>query len=558
MKCCVALAVLGGGRNSGARRFRLRWCVVCSCGVCGVCGLCERNLRCACLELMAPQRVCILGGGISGLTLAWRLRRARPSTVHVTILEASERLGGWIRTERDDGFIFERGPRGFRPSGNGTHMLQLVEELGLAGAAVKSDAAAAKRFIWCDGRMQQMPSSLGDLLSLPPVLREALRGIAAEPWQPPGLWADESVHDFASRRLGSVVAEKILGAVVSGIYGGDPRQLSMRSCFPRVWDMEKESGSIFRNVAHSIAGKGKQKKAEINVSAFVESFSKASQVSFVGGMEQIVETLQNRLQEDDLVDIVTCSDVVGITCNSDGGGGQSESVAVVSSSGTSDMNFDHLFSTISAPNLSNLLGHVSQASGESLHERNALSSLRTNLDEISATDIGVVNFALRGSEYPLNGFGYLIPRCEGDPLLGVSFDSCIFPTQETGAPAMSGDTHQAKGRSRVCAMISADHIMNQTEEGLKDLAVEGLRKHLGVTPDERNILAYRAGVMSSCIPQYRVNHSAVVRDIELQMNQLYPGVTILGTSFYGVGLADAVAVATEKAMQYVGKVTHSD
>src|SRR5262245_5281250 len=108
------------------------------------------------------MKVVILGGGITGLAAAWFLKRKWKSQVDVTLLEKSNRIGGWIRTHHEGNFLFELGPRGFRPTGQGKLTLELIHELGLEGKLIAASKTARRRFIYWKGKLH--PFSLPFLL----------------------------------------------------------------------------------------------------------------------------------------------------------------------------------------------------------------------------------------------------------------------------------------------------------------------------------------------------------------------------------------------------------
>eukprot|EP00946_MAST-07B_sp_MAST-7B-sp1_P000788 g788.t1 len=532
----------------------------------------------------ARHRVAVLGGGISGLSLSWYLRVAAAAGSHteLVLVEGSDRVGGWIKSDVDSGHVFERGPRGFRPSGTGVQALRLIEEIGLAQHAVRPEDAAKNRFLYVDGRLQKMPSSAADvLLRMPNVLRRAIGDVLLEPTRPRGLWSDESIHDFVSRRFGAHVSEKIVGGMVSGIYAGDTRALSLRACFPRLWELERDHGSIVKgllfpgkkteNVPGSVAAAADEQENPVagitsNDSAFVREFSKAAQVSFTGGMEQLTRTLEERLREDSGVRIIKGDPVSKIFTYSTQGEvpltnvpGTHHGASVVLDSGEV-IECDHIFSTLPAPALSNAL--VSSLEDECHHEvgepqisghARLASGISQLLDNIDAVDVGVVNLAFSSVPEKLKiipGFGYLVPSSENDRVLGVSFDSCIFPTQGDACVTPNhtiADSSIAEDKAfRVCVMIGGVHgrdVIDMTEEELLKEAKSGLSRHVGLNDaDLGSIIAFKAGVMRQCIPQYRVGHNALVRDIEKALdstnglttaNQFGSALTVLGNSFYG-------------------------
>jgi len=263
-----------------------------------------------------PTNLTVLGGGVSGLSLAYFLRQrlqqllvspSSPLTTlpHITVVEAQPRLGGWVQsnpssplpspspspsspsspTPHPPRHVFERGPRGFRPNGNGVEILRLAEALSLSQDAVKTSDASKHRFLYVDGQLQQMPASPTDVvLRMPSVLKEAFRGIVHEPFVPRGLWSDETVHSFVSRRFGDHVATRVFGGMVSGIYAGDIHRLSMKSCFPKLWNWERDHGSVLKGMfSKNSPNQDPFQGVVAEDSPFVQSYATAAQVSFKHG-----------------------------------------------------------------------------------------------------------------------------------------------------------------------------------------------------------------------------------------------------------------------------------
>lgn len=296
-----------------------------------------------------PVRVVVLGGGVSGLVVARQLRvemdkmsRSRPQSVSVEIevLEASDRAGGWLRSEvvasasGGPGFLFERGARGVRPRGTGRRALRLIESLGLEKDAITTAAEGEARWVLHNGRPVQLPASPADLLRRGlPMISNAVGTFgleftrAAHPSSlargGPGT-PDESVHDFFTRRFGGPqLADSLLDAVVAGVWAGDVKELSAQSLFPLPTAWEDAVGSIQGGAVASILqsfgvplpsavkqrldlGGGSRRAAALGAgleaqdiregpaSSFVRSASKSASVSFVDGMG----ALPNALVED--------------------------------------------------------------------------------------------------------------------------------------------------------------------------------------------------------------------------------------------------------------------
>jgi oxygen-dependent protoporphyrinogen oxidase len=176
-------------------------------------------------------RVVVVGGGIAGLSIAWELL-TRPGLLPpdsaVEVLEGSPQAGGNIRSERHDGYLCEWGPNGFLDDAPAT--IDACTRLGLAPRLVRASHAAERRFIVRGGKLRELPGGpLGfftsNLLSVPGRLR-----VMGEPFiGPRRSEEDESVLDFARRRIGREAADVLVDALVTGIWAGDGEKLSLRS-----------------------------------------------------------------------------------------------------------------------------------------------------------------------------------------------------------------------------------------------------------------------------------------------------------------------------------------
>src|SRR5437867_8035759 len=166
-------------------------------------------------------KVVIVGAGISGLALAYRLQQAAPS-VDLTVLEQCDRPGGTVWTERRDGFQIEIGPNGFLDTKPST--LQLCRELGLGDRLVAgSEESSRNRYLFLDGRLRLLPGSFSALLKSDLLSWRGKIGLLWEPFRAKRAdQSDESVDAFVRRRAGPEAAEVFADALVTGIHAGDP------------------------------------------------------------------------------------------------------------------------------------------------------------------------------------------------------------------------------------------------------------------------------------------------------------------------------------------------
>src|SRR5688572_26689624 len=170
-------------------------------------------------------RVVIVGAGISGLSLAYRLQQLRPDA-DVTVLEAADHIGGTVRTEHRAGFTVECGPNGFLDSKPTT--VQLCRDIGVADRLLAASESSRKhRYLFLNGKFQALPGGLGAFLRSPLMSFRGKLALLAEPFR----WrrrhgGDESVAAFARRRAGREAAAVFADALCTGIHGGDPELLS--------------------------------------------------------------------------------------------------------------------------------------------------------------------------------------------------------------------------------------------------------------------------------------------------------------------------------------------
>jgi len=329
------------------------------------------------------MKILILGGGITGLSSAWYISKKYPKA-QITLLEKTNRLGGWIQTSREGGFLFEKGPRTFM-LGKCPHLLDLMNELELNVIT----AAPQSRYILHKGALRPVQSFLPMLL--PYLIFQPFMAPAKE---------NESIYDFAKRRFSKKIAETLFDPLTLGIYAGDIRKLSMRACFPHF------------------------------------SFKKSKGLFTVQeGMDTLVKELQKRLP----VDFVFNSEVDFIEENR------------VSANGKI-WDADLVISTLPPT-------HIPKKS------------------------LWVVNVAYSSDVLSKKGFGYLVPSKEKESLLGVIFDSSIFPEQNK------------QGQTRLTAMVRAEE-----KEPLKAV-LSALDRHLHIKDEPSFSSSFLA---IDAIPQFEV------------------------------------------------------
>jgi oxygen-dependent protoporphyrinogen oxidase len=446
----------------------------------------------------ADCRVLVVGGGISGLSLAYFLSRGAPR-LQVELAEAEARLGGVLGTETEAGFVFERGPHGFLD--NVPETLELVRELGLEARLLSPSPAAKKRYVLRRGRLSPLPAGPLDFLRSPLLSWRGKLRLLSEPWRGrPRSDQDESLASFARRRLGNEAASVLVDALQTGIYAGDIERLSVASAFPRLASMEREHGGLFRALWRA----RKARRAGAGGSPRPVSPAAASLRSFRGGLGELVQALGDRL-----------GDRVQLRCGVESLSPEGGSVRVVLCNGKAE-EFDAVVVALPAP----------RAAGLFSASRPALAQ---GLEELCYAPVAVVCLGYRRDEvaHPLDGFGFLVPREEGLASLGMIWASSVFPEH---APQGCVSLRALAGGAR------HPEVVGRTAPQIEDLVVRELGPLIGLSgePLVRRVYRYAQG-----IPQYNVGHGARLERIEAE-RRAFAGLYLTGNAYRGVGINDCV------------------
>ena len=345
------------------------------------------------------KRVIVLGGGIAGLTAAFR----RTGPCETIVLEAGPRAGGAIRTIREDGFTLECGPNTLRTSEAAERLLR---DLGLEKDTVAADGKAP-RWIVRGGSPRAVVPGPAALFNKVFTTRAKLR-LLKEPFVKarPASLDDESVHSFFARRFGEEAALYGAGPMVSGVYAGDPRSLSMRSAFPRLWEAEGAAGSVIRGFLRR-----KEKKED---SGNAPARHRARTLTFRTGLLNLIEALLSRLGERPGFRLeLNAAAVAVVGPRADSAPGRCWTVRTADGR---DFDADVLVSTLSAPATARLLGGV-------------LTRSAASLAAVPSSPVSVVLAAYPSPASPADaprGFGALIPQVEGFHSLGILYPASLF------------------------------------------------------------------------------------------------------------------------------------
>ncbi len=451
----------------------------------------------------------VVGAGISGLCTAHYLIRALSAAgraAEILILEAEEVPGGKMRTIREGGFRMEWGPNGFLT--NKPFSLDLVRDLGIEDRLSRSSDRARKRYVYSGGSLQRLPETPPMFLKSPLISWPGKLRIFCEPFAPPPPeGVDESLGDFARRRLGREALEKLIDPMVTGIFAGDPDRMSLRSCFPVIHDLERRYGGLVRGMISLRRERRKEGRA-----GEMSAGPGGVLMSFDHGVQTLTDILSERLSEGlhlgVRVDRVAVrDDRFRLTLNAEGRQEEMDTDGVV----------------LATP----AYGAAQILSGLDEGLAGALAGIPYS--PISVVALGYDRETLGN---PLDGFGFLIPRQERRRILGALWDSSVFPNR---AP---------EGTALIRAMVGgvrAPELAALPEENLVSLVRQELSVTMGIRA--RPVLA-RVFRHDRGIPQYLVGHGRLLERMEASLAGL-PGLYLNSNAYRGIALNDCVRESRE-------------
>jgi protoporphyrinogen/coproporphyrinogen III oxidase len=472
------------------------------------------------------KRLIVIGGGIAGLAAAHRvteLAKEKSFPLQVTLLEASNRLGGAIATEPIGDFLVEAGPDSFiteKP-----WALRLCERIGLTSRLVSTQSAYQKISIVHGGKLVELPEGFlllaptrvwpfiqSPLFSWPGKLRMAL-----ELLQPRGEMEDESLGAFVRRRFGAEALERVAQPLVGGIYAADPDKLSLMATMPRFKEMERQQRSVIYALWSTQREQAKNRQAGSGArwSLFV---------TLSGGMQQLVDAIAQRLSEG----------VVRLNAPATNLNRHADNAWRVTVDGKEIVEADAVI--LAAP---------------AFHAGQLLESIATDaaadLKNISYASTATVSLAYRSEDFPRapDSFGFVVPAIEKRKIMACTFSSLKYPGR---APQGYILLRAFIGGSLQPELFGADDQM--MEKNVRD----ELASLLGVTAQPRFARVWR---YPNSMPQYHVGHQARVTRIETAL-QRFPTLTLAGSAYRGVGISDCVRSGEEAAVAVVENfVTHS-
>jgi oxygen-dependent protoporphyrinogen oxidase len=438
------------------------------------------------------KSVAVIGAGITGLTAAFYLKRRG---VPVAVYEAADRAGGVIQSVRRDGFLAECGPNTLLETS--PKIAQFIRDAGLASRRLDTDPKAETRYVVRGRRPVAMPSSQLGIFTSELLSAKAKFALVREPFVPARRdGVEESIAEFVTRRLNREFLDRMVDALVAGIYAGDPYKLSVQHAFPRLKALEDKHGSLIRG---QIAG-ARERKLTGEVAR-----DRAPKLSFDEGLEVLPVTLAAHLG-----DSLKLNTPVNALVAREGGGW-----GVVTPAG--EVKHCLVIYCGSAHKLKDL-----KIDAPAPIDNSEFAEVRH--PPVASVVLG---FRREDVAHPCAGFGMLIPRVEGFNILGTIFSSSLFPNRAPAGHCLL--TSDVGGeRSPELASLPKDKLLQLVSADLRELL------GVGAEPVFQNVALY-----PRAIPQYNVGYGKFKALLD-EMERRSPRLFFAGHFRDGVSLGDSI------------------
>lgn len=444
------------------------------------------------------KSVAIIGSGITGLTAAFYLKRAGFA---VAVFEACHRAGGVIQSIRRDGFLAESGPNTILETS--PKIAQLILDAGLESRRLGTAPNAEARYLVRYGRPIKMPDSALGFFTTPLFTWKAKLAVLREPFiKPRRDGVEESIGQFAVRRLNREFLDHAIDALVAGIYAGDPNKLSLPHAFPKLEALENKYGSIIKG--QIFGARERKKRGEV-------AKDRAAKFSFDEGLQVLPDTLAMRLGNS----LKLNTPVAKLTQIAGGW---------LATTAQGEAKFDAVIYCGTAYKLAQL---------------NLETKTQVDLSpfsEISHSPVAsvVLGFRREDAAHPCQGFGMLIPKVEGFKILGTIFSSSLFPNR---APAghVTLTSYIGGARHPELGLLPADQLVETT--------LADLRVLLGV---KGRPVFVQTATYPCAIPQYNVGYGKY-RNLLNDLEAAAPGLFFAGHYRDGVSLGASIVSGCQMA-----------
>ncbi|WP_054940008.1 protoporphyrinogen oxidase [Paenibacillus ihuae] len=463
-----------------------------------------------------PRKIVIIGGGLSGLSAAFYVRKFYREAGYqpdIVLIEKEAALGGKIETLHRDGFVIEKGPDSFLA--RKTVMSDLAKELKLDHELVTTNPNAKKTYILQRGKLHPMPAGLvlGIPTELKPFLKSGLvsfsgkmRAMLDFVLPPRRSSEDESLGELIERRLGTEVLENMTEPLLAGIYAGDMRKISLQATFPQFGEVERKYGSLIRGMTTG------RKPVETHTGTKKSAF-----LTFRNGLQSLVEALIRELHD---VEQRTGAAAAGIT--------------VLNNTATDAPRYEVKLETGEILQADDIYVTVQDFAAAELFRPYVDVSPLENVNYVSVANV-VLAFAKKDIVTEYDGSGFLVPRKEGRNITACTWTSTKWLHTSPDDKVL---LRCYVGRS------GDEQNVELPDQALTELVLKDLREIMGITAKP---LFAEITRLKHSMPQYPVGHPARIAGFRSELGQKLPGVYAFGAGYDAIGLPDCIKQAKEAA-----------
>ncbi|MEO8098976.1 MAG: protoporphyrinogen oxidase [Acidobacteriota bacterium] len=455
---------------------------------------------------MPTSQVVIVGGGIAGLSAAYELNKA--NVPHI-LIEKRPRLGGVIETRSWEGCILECGPDSF--ISQKPEALALIKELGMESEVIGSNDAERVTYILRHGRLVRLPEGTtmfvptrpramlaSPIVSWPTKIRMALEFLRR-----PVNYSDRSVADFVTDHFGKETLDYLAEPLLSGVYGGDPKKLSMASVMPRFVEMERKHGSLARALMRSRSTAGASgaplfRTLKRGLGSLVEKL--ASHANVIQGAAEMLQQQPSG----------------------------SFRIRVNDGQASNWLEAKHVILACPAWAASELVGAVDGV-------------LARGLEQTPYTSSAIVTLVFHQSEFDgmRAGTGFLVPKVERKKLMACTFVGTKFPHRVPSDKLTLRCFFGGAGN---------EAVLDETNEALIAAAREELQTILGLTAAPIHTAVFR---WPKAMAQYTVGHAERLKEIQARAAAI-PGLYLAGNAYTGIGIPDCIRMGREAGRKILG------
>lgn len=463
------------------------------------------------------RKVVVVGGGITGLTAAFYIQkeaREKELPVDIVLVESTLRLGGKIQTQRQNGFIIERGPESFFDRQNDVYAL--AKDLGIEGELITSNNGP--NYVAVGSRLYPIPSSLmsGEAPNISPFITSGLFSLsgkiraAGDFILPRSVQNDDlSLGGFFRRRFGQEIVQNLVEPLLAGTLAGDIEQLSMNSTFPELYEIGQKHRSLLVGL----------KKSQMNFLS-IEPFEEKKGIfqTFKNGLETLVEKLEEALLPGTVLKGVKVEEIEH---------GKDNTVKVILNN----------FSQIKADAV--IVATPFNVAQKIVSKHNLLTELKT----MKAASIATVTMIFKKEQLgDLDALSFFVSRNSDFSITSCTWSNRKWPNTTPKDYVLL--------RSYI-GRVGDEAIVELSDSEIEKTVLQDLMKTIGIKGAPVDTVVSR---WKNAMPQYTVGHEEKIARVKQELHEHFPTVKLSGSSFEGISIPECVKQGQTVAKEIINQL----